>query len=85
MGNGVWSYGALGSLLKRLLKHSASMWLWVTINEPMVYVLEGYLVAQWPPQKKNKFLAARSALEYGARIDERIASFMRGERDDSAK
>lgn len=33
--------------------------LWVTINEPMVYVLEGYLVAEWPPQKKSRLSAVR--------------------------
>ena len=33
--------------------------LWITINEPMVYVLEGYVIAEWPPQKKSKMLAVR--------------------------
>ncbi len=28
---------------------------WVTINEPMVYVLQSYWFAKWPPQKKSFF------------------------------
>lgn len=26
---------------------------WITINEPEVYIYEGYMIAQWPPQKKG--------------------------------
>jgi beta-glucosidase len=26
---------------------------WVTLNEPMVYASQSYLVGEWPPQKKN--------------------------------
>ena len=33
--------------------------LWVTINEPGVYAFNGYLTSIWPPQKKNKFSAAK--------------------------
>ncbi|MBI2476647.1 glycoside hydrolase family 1 protein [Candidatus Uhrbacteria bacterium] len=27
--------------------------LWVTINEPLVYAMQGYLVAEWPPAKRS--------------------------------
>jgi beta-glucosidase len=30
---------------------------WVTINEPMVYVYNGYLVGVWPPQRRSIWLA----------------------------
>ncbi len=26
---------------------------WITINEPLVYILEGYVVCNWPPAKKS--------------------------------
>jgi beta-glucosidase len=32
---------------------------WLTINEPMVYLLNSYVRGKWPPQKKNIFLAWR--------------------------
>ncbi len=31
--------------------------LWCTINEPNVYAYEGYMIAYWPPQKKDFALA----------------------------
>lgn len=33
--------------------------IWCTINEPMVYVLQGYIFLEWPPQKPSKWLAAK--------------------------
>jgi beta-glucosidase len=33
--------------------------LWITINEPLVYAMEGYLFVEWPPQKKSKWLFAK--------------------------
>ncbi|MDD4901423.1 MAG: glycoside hydrolase family 1 protein [Patescibacteria group bacterium] len=33
---------------------------WVTINEPMVHVANGYLTAKFPPNKKNVFSAWRA-------------------------
>lgn len=30
---------------------------WVTLNEPMVHVFNGYLVGKFPPHKRNPFLA----------------------------
>lgn len=30
---------------------------WCTINEPVVYVLQGYIFVEWPPQKKSKIKA----------------------------
>ena len=32
---------------------------WVTINEPLVYVGESYLAGEWPPQRKNPYLALK--------------------------
>ncbi len=32
---------------------------WITINEPGVYIYQGWEVAEWPPFKKNKFTAGR--------------------------
>ncbi|MEX2055257.1 MAG: glycoside hydrolase family 1 protein [Candidatus Andersenbacteria bacterium] len=32
---------------------------WVTINEPMVYVLQSYVQGLWPPQQKNIRVALR--------------------------
>lgn len=28
---------------------------WITLNEPMVYASQSYLVGEWPPQKRNPF------------------------------
>lgn len=35
--------------------------LWVTINEPMVYVFQGYFDGRWPPGKKNPVAGIRVA------------------------
>lgn len=32
---------------------------WITLNEPMVYSSQSYLVGEWPPQKKNPFATWR--------------------------
>lgn len=32
---------------------------WITINEPGVYIYQGWEIGVWPPFKKNKFLAGR--------------------------
>ena len=32
---------------------------WVTINEPMVYTMGGYITCEWPPQKKSWWKAGR--------------------------
>jgi len=32
---------------------------WITLNEPMVYSSQSYLVGEWPPQKKNPFIMYR--------------------------
>lgn len=33
---------------------------WITINEPVVYVTQGYLAGVWPPQKKSFIRAHRA-------------------------
>lgn len=33
--------------------------LWITMNEPMVYLSQAYLIGKFPPQKKNILLAPR--------------------------
>jgi beta-glucosidase len=46
---------------------------WITLNEPMVYASQSYLVGEWPPQKRNPFslwrvinnLAAAHRAAYG--------------------
>ncbi|MFA4999909.1 MAG: family 1 glycosylhydrolase [Patescibacteria group bacterium] len=46
---------------------------WITLNEPMVYASQSYLVGEWPPQKCNPFalwrvinnLAAAHRVAYG--------------------
>jgi len=32
---------------------------WVTINEPLVYVYQGYILGVWPPQQKSLIKASR--------------------------
>ena len=32
---------------------------WITLNEPMVYSSQSYLVGEWPPQKKNPIIMYR--------------------------
>lgn len=29
---------------------------WITINEPLIFASQSYLISLWPPQKKNPFL-----------------------------
>jgi len=36
--------------------------LWVTINEPMVYVYQGYILKEWPPKKSSKWGAYRTMM-----------------------
>ncbi len=33
--------------------------LWVTVNEPMIYLAQGYLYGVWPPGQKSLFAAGR--------------------------
>jgi beta-glucosidase len=33
---------------------------WLTLNEPMVYLVNGYVKGKWPPQKKNWLYAWRA-------------------------
>ena len=40
-------------------KFSDSVLFWCTINEPMVYVSEGYFNAEFPPGKRNPVLASK--------------------------
>lgn len=45
---------------KKFVKRTASYLntevnFWITLNEPMVYSSQSYLVGEWPPQKKNPF------------------------------
>ncbi len=35
---------------------------WVTINEPIIYIGQGYGMADWPPQRKSFFAAAGAFL-----------------------
>jgi len=40
---------------------------WITLNEPMVYASQSYLVGEWPPQKKS-FLAMHKVINNLARV-----------------
>lgn len=32
---------------------------WITINEPTIYISLGYIIAKWPPFKKNKWASVK--------------------------
>ncbi len=63
MDKGGWENGAttgyFAKFVERILPEVKDyVDLWVTINEPGVYTLMGYIKGGWPPQKKNLFAAA---------------------------
>lgn len=35
---------------------------WLTINEPTVYIIRGYIVGNWPPQKRGSWYVATKVL-----------------------
>ncbi len=43
-------------IISRLLKDVA---FWITINEPMIYAMNGYMRGKWPPRKKSFFAFLR--------------------------
>lgn len=62
---GGWENGKVIQLFERFVERVVPEFkmyvdLWITINEPGVYAYNGYLTAIWPPQKKNKFAAAKA-------------------------
>ena len=48
---------------------------WVTINEPMVLISHGYIMGQWPPQKKS-FRKAWSATDNMVRSHVKVYRFI---------
>lgn len=61
---GGWERGGVVRRFDRLVEKlchelGAYVDLWCTINEPLVYILQGYIFLEWPPQKKSYWRAAR--------------------------
>ncbi|MEW6230063.1 MAG: glycoside hydrolase family 1 protein [Bacillota bacterium] len=53
-----WEHPGVVELFERYSRHVAEELgdladLWVTINEPMVYVVQSFLLGLWPPEKKS--------------------------------
>jgi beta-glucosidase len=45
----------------------ASVTYWLTVNEPTVYVMQGFVTGEWPPCRKNAWLDAGLVLRHLAR------------------
>lgn len=61
---GGWEKGEVVPYFQRYVRHVVQALgdlcnLWVTINEPLVYVAQGWVRGIWPPEKTNLFLALR--------------------------
>lgn len=55
---GGWENGASVALFRRYVEKAVAVLgdlcnFWCTINEPMVYVAQGYFLGNWPPQKQH--------------------------------
>lgn len=66
---GGWENPEVVGHFERLVKLVASEYgdlvrYWVTINEPMVYAVMGYLLLRWPPAKSSVRLAFRCAANF---------------------
>lgn len=59
--------GYFGSYVRYVITQLADLCdFWITINEPAVYVSEGYLYANWPPEKRDPvkaYLVAKYMLQ----------------------
>lgn len=65
---GGWENGAAVALFRRYVQVAVSALadlcdFWCTINEPLVYIAQGWFLGKWPPQKQN-FPAAITALRH---------------------
>ncbi len=61
---GSWESSEAAELFNRYVSYCAQhlgdlVDFWITINEPMVYAVQSYIKAVWPPQKKNVFTMMR--------------------------
>jgi beta-glucosidase len=70
--SGGWLRGDSATLFSRyaayVFEHVADdVKYWLTINEPTVYVLQGYINGEWPPCMKNSWINAVIALKNLAR------------------
>lgn len=68
---GGWAHPRAAELFVRYARKAAAelgdlVDFWNTMNEPNVYVSQGYLSGGWPPQKKNVFLSQVIALRLAA-------------------
>jgi len=52
----------LGFVEKMVSALGSQVLFWITINEPMVYVYQSYLMGFWPPQKKSLLMTRKVAL-----------------------
>lgn len=55
---GGWENREIAGYFKKFVEKTAThlneeVNFWITLNEPMVYASQSYLVGEWPPQKKN--------------------------------
>ncbi len=62
---GGWSNAATAGYFERFVQKIVpelkdSVDLWITINEPGIYVYMAYLSGEWPPQQKSRFKALRA-------------------------
>jgi beta-glucosidase len=60
---GGWSRGDSPKLFARYVARVANeigstVTYWITVNEPTVYVLQGYVLGSWPPCERNDWLTA---------------------------
>lgn len=61
---GGWGNKAIVNYFARFVEKTATYLnaevnFWITLNEPMVYTSQSYLVGEWPPQKKNPMAVFR--------------------------
>lgn len=66
---GAWENPAVVNYFERFVRLVAREYgdivrYWVTINEPMVYVLMGYILSAWPPAKKDYSLGFACAANF---------------------
>jgi beta-glucosidase len=69
---GGWARSDSPALFERYVGHVANAFdsnvsYWVTINEPTVYAMQGYIFGEWPPCLKRRWLAAARVLRNLAR------------------
>jgi beta-glucosidase len=56
---------------------------WLTINEPIVYVMEGYILGEWPPRLTRAWMRAAIVLRHLARAHGVARRLLRERRPDA--